>query len=129
MVEGIFKVQWYKNCVVGMKFFIVQDCVVLGFFLQGQKGVQGVVDVGEGQGIVNGVNNLWCGGFVVEEGYLMGFQQCGCMVSGMVFFFDQLGFLIVEQIMGGVVWFQYNVFVEQYNWVVVVIEVVMNGYF
>ena len=63
-----------------------------GVFLQGQKGVQGAADAGEGQGIVNGVNNPRRGGPAVEEGHLMGLQQRGRMASGTAFFLDQPGF-------------------------------------
>ena len=129
MAEGILKAQRHKNRVAGMKLPTAQDRAALGFFLQGQKGVQGVADAGEGQGIVNGVNNPRRGGPAVEEGHLMGLQQRGRMASGTAFFLDQPGFLIAEQVMGSAARLQHNVSAEQHNRAAVAIEVATNGHF
>ncbi len=91
MAEGILKAQRHKNRVAGMKFSTTQDRAALGLFLQGQKGVQGVADAGEGQGIVNGVDDPRGGGPAVEEGHLMGLQQRSRMAGGAAFLLDQPG--------------------------------------
>jgi hypothetical protein len=99
MAERILQAQRFKNRVAGMKLAAAQDRAALGFFLQGQKGVQRIADAGKGQGIVDGVNDPRRGGPAVEKGHLMGFQQRGRMASGTAFFLHQAGFLIAEQIM------------------------------
>ena len=94
MAEGILKAQRHKNRVAGVKFPTAQDRPALWFLLQGQEGIQGVTDAGEGQGIIDGVNDPRRGGPAVEESHLMGLQQRGRMASGAALFLDQPGFLI-----------------------------------
>ena len=94
MAEGILKAQRHKNRVAGVKFPTAQDRATLRFLLQGQEGIQGVTDAGEGQGIIDGVNDPRRGGPAVEESHLMGLQQRGRMASGAALFLDQPGFLI-----------------------------------